>query len=257
MKKAYIASVSLIILIWLFLPAGCQELAKTDGIVPLTDEEHISIFNRVDELLMGDLNDTVLLKELEGQYSRGEIIGLGTTLREHSGEIFFFSGNCYWADPTNNGQVTKLDWIEERLPFCAIAKVDTENCLVSAGVTGDIHQWIERRMEELGVPLAAVEVEGEFTDIHLSIADRLPENPGEKLKSMLINVNEEREWKFVGFYARDEENQKLLSIPGHPVHLHGKTLDNNCGGHLQKANSIASEVAIYPIDQYILKNKVL
>ena len=256
MRKAQIAIASLVVLLWLFLPAACYPLANTVVTIPSVDEEHVSIFNRVDELLMGDLDDTVSLEELSGQYSGKEIIGLGTTLREHAGEIFFLSGSCYWADPTHNGQVMKLGWVEEELPFCAITRVDSEDCLVFTGATGDIHQWVEDKAEELGVSLAAVKVKGRFTDVHLSIADRLPKNANEKLESALIAVNEEREWEFVGFYAQGEENQKLLSVPGHPVHLHGKTLENDYGGHVQKANSIASQVAIYAIDEYVLRNRV-
>lgn len=256
MRKAHIAIASLVVLLWLFLPAACYPLANTVVTIPSVDEEHVSIFNRVDELLMGDLDDTVSLEELSGQYSGKEIIGLGTTLREHAGEIFFLSGSCYWADPTHNGRVTKLGWVEEELPFCAITRVDSEDCLAFTGATGDIHQWIEHKAEELGVSLAAVKVKGRFTDVHLSIADRLPKNANEKLESALIAVNEEREWEFVGFYAQGEESQKLLSVPGHPVHLHGKTLENDYGGHVQKANSIASQVAIYAIDEYVLRNRV-
>ena len=256
MRKTGIAIIGLLVLVWLSLPAGCYRPADSVATLPSVDEEYVSIFNRVDELLMGDLNDTVSLQDLQGRYSAKEIAGLGTTSREHAGEILFLSGSCYWADPSSNGQVTKLGWIEEELPFCAIARVDSEDCLVFTGATGDIHQWIEHKAEELGVSLAAVKAKGEFTDVHLSIADRLPENATEKLESVLVTVNEERGWEFVGFYAQDEENQKLLSVPGHPVHLHGKTLENNYGGHIKKANSIASEVSIYAIDEYVLRNRV-
>jgi len=257
MTRPRVAVVGLLVLLWFLVSAGCGELNNGDVTVPIIDEYYVAMFNRVDELLLGDLDDTISLKDLQGQYSGRDIVGLGTTLREHNGEILFMSGSCYWADPTKNGQVTKLGWSADELPFCAITRVDSEDCFVFAEVTGDIHQWIEAKAEELRIPLAAVKMEGRFSDVHLSIADRLPTNSSEKLESILITVNEEREWEFVGFYALGEENQKLLSVPGHPVHLHGKTLDNSYGGHLQKANSIASEVAICPISEYVLRNKVL
>ena len=256
MRKTRIAIIGLLVLVWLSLPAGCYRPADSGLTIPCPDEEYISIFNRVDELLMGDLNDTVSLEDLRGRYSAKEIAGLGTTSREHAGEILFLSGSCYWADPSSNGQVTELGWTEEELPFCAIARVDSEDCLAFAGVTGDIHQWVQDKAEELGVSLAAVKGKGNFGDVHLSIADRLPESATEKLESVLVTVNEEGEWELVGFYAQGEENQRLLSVPGHPVHLHGKTLEDNYGGHIQRAKSIASEVAIYPIDQYLLINRV-
>ena len=190
MRKAHIAIASLFALTWLLLPAGCQQLANTGATIPSADEEYVAIFNRVDELLLGDLNDTVSLEDLEGRYSGREAIGLGTTSREHNGEIFFVSGSCYWADPTSSGQVTELDWVGEELPFCAISLVDNEDCLVFTGATGDIHRWIEDKVEDLGLPLAAVKIGGKFTDVHLSIADRLPESPTEKLESVLVTVVE-------------------------------------------------------------------
>ena len=111
MRKAHIAIACLFVLTWLLLPTGCQQLADTTVTIPSTDEEYVAIFNRVDELLLGDVHDTVSLEELEGWYAGREAIGLGTTSRKHNGEVFFVSGSCYWADPTSGGRVTELDWV--------------------------------------------------------------------------------------------------------------------------------------------------
>jgi alpha-acetolactate decarboxylase len=244
-------------LVWLFSSAGCKPAVETSLCLPQTDKEYILIFNCVDELLTGDLADTVSLNDLARQYSGRDIVGLGTTLRQHSGELLFMSGKCYWADPTNEGKVTEIDWATaEKLPFCAITRVGGEDALVFTEVTGDIHEWLVDKLVELGIPLAAVKIDGEFIDIDISIADKLPTNPSEKLKSTLVTIGEEQEWQMAGFYALASDDQAVITVPESPVHLHGKTLDNSHGGHVKKANSISSMVTIYPIKQFILNNRV-
>jgi len=83
---------------------------------------------------------------------------------------------------------------------------------------------------ELGIPLAAIKVNGKFTDVALSIADKLLTSPSEKLNSTLITVSEKQEWQMVGFYTLTSDDQDMISVPESPVHLHGKTLDNSRGG---------------------------
>jgi len=256
MNKACVATVSLFVFLALILPAGCSPQTGGSGSVPIENEEYICVFNRVDELLMGDLADTVSLKGLESGYKGKEIVGLGTTSREHCGEIIFSSGNCYWADPTNQGRIAELSWAEEELPFCAVVRVDEVSGRTFSGASGDLHTYVESKAKDLGVPLAAVIAKGKFDRVTFSVADKLPTNPSEKVDNVIVQVNEGQEWEFVGFYALQEEDQKLISTGGHPVHLHGRTPDGSHGGHLQQANAVVSEVRIYPIDQYILKNRV-
>jgi len=239
----------------LLVSAGCSLRIGDKASIPESGE-YITVFNRVDELLIGDLDDTVWLKDLETEYRGRKIIGLGTTSLEHCGELLFASGACYWADPTNQGQIVELDWSEEYLPFCAIVTLEGDEKQVFGDVNGDIHQWLETKMEVLDVPLAAVEVRGTFDGVRLSVADKLPSGPTDTLKSIIIESDERQEWEMVGFYAYTENEQELISVIGHPVHLHGKTIDGSKGGHVQQANSVAAEVTIYPINQYILKNRV-
>lgn len=247
-------TVGLFLLVWLLGSFGCKPPAGARVCLPQSDKEYILIFNCVDELLAGDLADTVSLKDLAGQYSGEDIVGLGTTLRQHSGELIFMSGKCYWADPTGEGKVTAIDWTAEELPFCAITKIYREDALVFPGVTGDIHEWLEKKLVQLGIPLAAVKANGKFADVDLSIADKLPTNPSEKLESALITVSGEQEWQMVGFYALMSDDQAIMSLPDSPVHLHGKTVDSSHGGHIKKADSTSATVTIYPLKQYILKN---
>jgi hypothetical protein len=76
------------------------------------------------------------------------------------------------------------------------------------------------------------------------------------LKGVSVPVGEERQWEFVGFYALAGGEQELISIDGHPVHIHGMTPDGGHGGHLVQANSVDSEVTIYPLQEYVLRNRV-
>jgi len=244
--------------VWLIGAAGCKPNTETGPCLPQADKEYVVIFNCVDELLTGDLGDTVSLNALAAQYSRRDMVGLGTTSRQHSGELMFIYGKCYWADPTYDGRVTEIAWTaDEELPFCAIARVSDKDALVFTGINGDIHEWLERKLVELSIPLAAIKINGSFINVDLSIADKLPANSSEELKSTLVTVSQAQEWQMVGFYALSSDDQALITVPGSPVHLHGKTLDDSHGGHVKKANSLSSTVTIYPIEQFILRNRVL
>ena len=246
----------LLLLTCLFGYAGCKPQVETGTCLPQADNTYILIFNCVDELLTGDLTDTVSLNDLASQYSGQDIIGLGTTSRQHGGELLFLSGKCYWADPTSDGKITEIDWTAERLPLCAITRVSDEDVLVFPDVTGNIHDWLVNKLVELNVPLAAIRVNGTFDNVDLSIADKLPTNPSEKLQSTLITISQEQDWQMAGFYALNSDDQAIVSVPESPVHLHGKTLDNSHGGHIKKADSISSTITIYPIKQFILSNRV-
>jgi alpha-acetolactate decarboxylase len=258
MKRAGIVAIALMIALSLLSPAcGRPAEPAEPGITPpVGEEEYISIFNRVDELLMGDLSDTVSLGDLRDAYSGKEIIGLGTTLREYNGEIFFMDGSCYWADPVQNGRVVELDWRKDNLPFCAITVVDVGRGLNFEGVEGNIHSWVTLKARELGIKLAAVKIEGIFSDVNLSIARTLPKEAGDELENAYSTIGEKGEWTFVGFYAEGEDEQNILSVAGHPVHLHGKIKDSRFGGHLQWATSVYSNVKIFPLDGYILTNRL-
>jgi alpha-acetolactate decarboxylase len=255
MVEVRMVIINLFACLFFVLSMGCS--LQNGGNTSITaNEGYIAVFNRVDELLMGDLQDTVSLKELERKYTGEKIIGLGTTSLEHCGELMFMSGACYWADPTKQGRIMELDWTEEMLPFCAIVIIDEGEKQVFDDVNGDIHQWLENVIAELDIPLAAVEVKGKFDGVRLSVADKLPSNPEETVRSVIIAVDEKQEWEFVGFYAFAENDQELISVVGHPVHLHGKMMDGSIGGHLQKADALDAEVTIYPVNQYILRNRV-
>jgi alpha-acetolactate decarboxylase len=244
--------------IWLLLSVvGAVGCKPSSVCLPETDKQYVLIYNCVDELLTGDLTDTLTLNDLVDPYSGKDIVGLGTTSRTHGGELLFISGKCYWSDPINEGKMTELNWASgERLPFCAITEVSDEDALVFTGVTGDIHAWLVSKLTELSVPLAAIQIEGKFTDVDLSIADRLPQNPNEQLQATLLTVSEEEDWQMGGFYALRSDDQAIISVPESSVHIHGRMADNGHGGHIKHANSISSSVTIYPIKQFILINRV-
>jgi alpha-acetolactate decarboxylase len=237
--------------------SGCKPSTEADVCLPQTDKPYVLIYNSVDELLTGDLSDTVTLKDIAAPYSGEDIIGLGTTSRTHAGELLFIDGKCYWADPDNEGKMIELDWkSSETLPLCAVTQVSNQDELVFTGVAGNIHEWLMNKLTELGIPLAAIQIEGKFSDVDLSIASILPQNPNETLQATLLTVGEESEWQMGGFYALRSDDQAIISVPESPVHIHGRTIDDSNGGHIKHANSISSTVTIYPIKQFILINRV-
>ena len=51
-----------------------------------------------------------------------------------------------------------------------------------------------------------------------------------------------------GLYGVNPTIQQVLSIPGHPLHLHGYEINENRGGHINHAVSAAgTEITVYPI----------
>ena len=256
-KKLCLGLTAGCLILSLFGTVGCKPSSGAGVCLPETDKQYVLIYNCVDELLTGDLTDTVTLNDLAAPCSGKDIIGLGTTSRTHGGELLFISGKCYWSDPTDEGKMTELNWAsDERLPFCAITQVGSENALVFTGITGDVHTWLISKLTELSVPLAAIQIEGKFTNVDLSIADRLPRNPQEKLQATLLTVSEEEDWEMGGFYALRSDDQAIISVEESPVHIHGRTTDDSHGGHIKHANSVSSTITIYPVRQFILVNRV-
>ena len=55
-------------------------------------------------------------------------------------------------------------------------------------------------------------------------------------------------WSMQGLYGVNPTIQQVLSIPGHPLHLHGYEVDENRDGHINQAFSTSTtHITVYPI----------
>ncbi|MFQ6062713.1 MAG: acetolactate decarboxylase [Methanosarcinales archaeon] len=218
------------------------------------------VVNKVEDLLAGDLWEYRSLDDLAPLISKAEILGLGTTSREHNGEILFFTEDskrkCIWADPVSKSY-NNLQWTDEKLPFCAIALLDSRDVYIVKDVTGDIHEKVIDEIKKQGINRAAVRIDGSFDKVKVSIAYHLPKTglaigtvhaASDNFREAHITV--EHEWTMVGFYTNSESEQKIISVKGKPLHLHGIERDGKIGGHIVKANSTSSTIKIYPIKDY-------
>ena len=57
-----------------------------------------------------------------------------------------------------------------------------------------------------------------------------------------------KDYRMQGLYGVNPTIQQVLSIPGHPLHLHGYEVNENRGGHINQAFSTSTtQVTVYPI----------
>ena len=61
-----------------------------------------------------------------------------------------------------------------------------------------------------------------------------------------------------GLYGINPTIQQVLSVQGHPLHLHGYEINENRGGHINQAISTSStHVIVYPIKDINIRIKDL
>ena len=100
-KKLGILSISAVLVLLCLVVISSVYMIETPE-----NSSTLLIINRVDDLLAGDLWEYLTLSDLFPEISNAEIVGLGTTSREHNGEIIFFSDSekprCFWANPATN-----------------------------------------------------------------------------------------------------------------------------------------------------------
>jgi len=239
-----------LILVMLFcvcLVLSCARTAEQPGTA--------YVYNRVDELLAGDLDDTVSVADVRRRL-RDDSVGLGTTSMSANGEVVITGKAIFWVDP-EDASVREITDPGETLPFCAVAYVPSSASRFELS-GGDLKEMVLARCRETGDGLLALKIVGEFDDVKVSVAKTIPrsgfdfENPG---KCLAYFTEGEADWVMVGFYAASAENQRILSVEGHPVHIHGVNGDRSFGGHIQKAKVKKAVLFTQPITTLNLANK--
>jgi alpha-acetolactate decarboxylase len=233
----------------------CAALSCVQAPERLDSRETAYVYNRVDELLAGDLGDTVRLSSLVRRLRR-DSVGIGTTSRAENGEVFILGESVFWIDPEEAG-VHKLEDPRETLPFCAVAEVPT-----SAGSFelsgGELMESVLARCAGTGEGLLALKITGEFGEVEVSVARTIPregfdfDDPG---RCLAFFTEGAASWTMVGFYAAAPEDQRILSVEGHPVHLHGVAGGGSFGGHIQRAEVKKATVSFEPVDRLDISNK--
>ena len=229
------------------LVLSCAKMAEQPGTA--------YVYNRVDELLEGDLDDTVSVAAVRRRL-KNDSIGLGTTSRSDNGEVVIVGKSIFWIDP-EGASVREITDPGETLPFCAVAYIPSSARRFELS-GGDLKEMVLARCRDTGEGLLALKIAGEFYDVKVSVAKTIPrsgfdfEDPGNCLAYF---TEGEADWVMVGFYAASAEDQRILSVEGHPVHIHGVNDDRSFGGHIQKAKVKNAVLFTHTITTLTLMNK--
>jgi hypothetical protein len=248
------------------------------------------IYNTVDRLLRGDLFHTVtvadVIDHLAAFPDEYPVVGIGTTswLRRN-GEVIADgtarSPRFLWADPESDpvGQVIDVCWQrpnasgtrlvtpriddndeQANFPFLAVAVCNPANTMQWEDVsTPNLHQWIREELEHLNVGVAGVQVRGELGQVDTTDAYNVPLGGLDLSKGYVgdqvfrFRHFEQDQWVVNGVYAANPSMQPFISVAGVPLHLHGYRARERDGGHIVKAKVLNVSVAVYPLDDLVLR----
>jgi hypothetical protein len=242
--------------------------------------------NTVDRLLRGDFFHTVSLEEVLAELRafppEWPVSGLGTTnWYRRNGEIQIEgragSASFLWADPGAGSPGRILDLLtdrpehadelttpsmtdderEPRMPFVAIGVGDPERAQkMELDPGGDVHAVIQRACEEANIGLAALKLEGELRTADYEEASHIPLGgvPTFDALGKEHGHAEGERWRVSGLFAANPTVQNIISVLGRPVHLHGRSVDSNVGGHIASATGGATLTAdLWPLQDLVMR----
>ena len=261
----------------------------------ISDKRSIILaYNTVERLLKGDFFHFSKIEEITQEFANFDkewpVIGLGTTnWYKRNGEAivegFAENPEFLWADPESNppGKPINLNYDhpdhEENLkspvigpddalpqfPFMAIALCDPKESIDYALSAGEnIHEWIENKFSSDNLGLAAIHVSGKLDEVKSTAACHIPLggldlNEGYSLKDNFKFIEYQTgTWSIQGLYGINPTIQQVLSVPGHPLHLHGFETNEMRGGHINQAISTTNtRITVYPIKDINIRIKDL
>ena len=261
----------------------------------ISDKRSIILaYNTVERLLKGDFFHFSKIEEITQEFTNFDkewlVIGLGTTnWYKRNGEAIVEgiaeNPEFLWADPESNppGKLINLKHDhpdhEENLkspvigpgdnlpqfPFMAIALCDPKESNEYALSAGEnIHEWIENKFSSDNLGLAAIHVSGKLDEVKSTAACHIPLggldlNEGHSLKDNFKFIEYQTgTWSMQGLYGINPTIQQVLSVPGHPLHLHGFETNEMRGGHINQAISTTNtRITVYPIKDINIRIKDL
>jgi hypothetical protein len=242
--------------------------------------------NTVDRLLRGDFFHTVsleeVLAELRGFPPKWPVSGLGTTnWYRRNGEIVIEgtagTPSFLWADPGAGapGRILDLqtdrpehadelttpsmtdDEREPRMPFVAIGVGDPDRTQTIEFAPGDdVHAAIQRACDDANIGLAALMLEGELQSADYEEASHIPLGGASSFDALGKEHGraEGERWRVSGLFAANPTVQNIISVLGRPVHLHGRSVDSNVGGHIVSATRGAALTAeLWPLQDLVMR----
>lgn len=203
---------------------------------------HVHQIDAVADLLHGNYESITTV----GQVFPGTILGLGVADRL-DGEIVSLDGDT-WRIPASG--VPEIAEPDLGMPFAISAEGGSPFTMeVPPGTTQEqIATIVERvihRQQDYRHPIAAVRLDGTFTDVLLR-TERKQNPPFEHLDRVLRHEVQFPfdNWQgtFVGF-SFPQVNNDQTTIPG--LHLHAISQDRTSGGHSHRATSDTARLQIW------------
>ena len=270
-----------------FAPFIALMLLVTAGAVagqqPDPEAPTLLVYSSIERLYAGELTPTMPLADAEAAVEayppEWAVVGVATTnMPERNGEVIIDGSvedtHYWWADPGSANHATLfelnatdtdgeaeatpavLDEPEHEFPFLALSVADAETAITLEGDDiPDLHAWLVEQLEAEGIALAGVQLEGEFSVVHTSIAHNLPATGMVTVNGRVsedifhyVDYEEPGSWVIDGVYAAEEDAQLIVSVAGRPLHLHGYQTDGSVGGHIQSAVATHVTATIYPLE---------
>jgi acetolactate decarboxylase len=203
---------------------------------------HVHQIDAVADLLHGNYESITTV----GQVFPGTILGLGVADRL-DGEIVSLDGDT-WRIPASG--VPEIAEPDLGMPFAISADGGSPFTMeVPPGTTQEqiatIVEQVIHRQQDYRHPIAAVRLDGTFTDVLLR-TERKQNPPFEHLDQVLRHEVQFPfdNWQgtFVGF-SFPQVNNDQTTIPG--LHLHAISQDRTSGGHSHRATSDTARLQIW------------
>jgi len=251
----------------------------------MADRCTLVLFNTVERLLRGDFFHVSEMEDvtaaLGGFPQHWPVVGLGTSnWYKRNGELVV-GGDCetpafYWGDPTTKPPGRKVDLAAElpegfgaddlvtpevgkddtfpRFPFvCAAACRPEDEVALELPQGRNIEEWLNEEMAERNIGLCAIQGEMRLSEADYTTCCHIPiggfaELEGDIYSAFKEGTVLEKMWDLRGLYALNPTVQKMISVEGHPLHLHGHTDESQIAGHLTKALPEATgRIRMWPI----------
>lgn len=247
-------------------------------------------FNTVERLLNGDFFHTVHWGTVASELSRFPedwiLAGVGTTSwYDRNGETIIGGtvGNptVNWSDPRSQDPMHVIDLLNDRpssdgpdlvnpalsdtgndpaFPFFAMGIGNPGNAQTLQVPKGaKLHDFLISYFEEQNIGLAAVRLSGTCRHVNYAAAFHLPlEGLGNSdcysaEDSFRLAQREGGSWNVSGVYAANPTLQRIISVEGLPLHLHGYEETDRMGGHLSEVVADSLEATIYPLQDFLLE----
>ncbi|MDX6766207.1 MAG: acetolactate decarboxylase [Candidatus Methylacidiphilales bacterium] len=256
------------------------------------DRSVLLCYNTVERMLKGDFFHTVTWETVAGEISsfppECPIVGIGTTnWFRRNGETIVLgtvsAPQLLWADPEGERPMEVIDLLQERprsggtalvtpsmgddgasppLPFLALGVCQPASARVwECPATASLHAWIQDRMAQENIGLAAVRIQAQARAVTAAAAFYLPLegldlSHGYNAKNNLKLADyPSGSWEVAGIYAANPTLQRMISVEGLPLHLHGSSPELRQGGHVVKMDVASAKVTVWPLQDLVMQIK--